>query len=327
MALQFKQTLPLPSPEKVRAELPLEGEIAARTTVCNIIDGIDDRLLLVVGPCSLHNEASAVEYAIRLKKLSEKLKDRFFIVMRAFVEKPRTRLGWKGMLHDPRIDGTHDAIEGIRRCRSLLLRLHKLGLPLATEFLEPFSAHYLSDLVTLGYIGARTCASPLHRCLASALPFPVGFKNPLDGEVSTAIHGALSAGSSHFFMTLDDQGRPVQAQSRGNPYAHVVLRGTDAGPNCNQTTVESALNQLTEQDLKPFLTIDCSHGNSGKDPLRQKEIFAHALDLAKHFPVRGLMLESHLEAGSQHAHPFARHDKSITDSCLSFEETETLLCL
>lgn len=282
----------------------------ARTTIQNILQGQDDRLLIVTGPCSLHDSVTALEYAHRLQELSHKVEDNLFLVMRAFVEKPRSRLGWKGLL-----SGSSSLNEGLLASRHLLEQLAPC-IPLATEFLEPFSAPYLSDLISLGFIGARTSASQIHRQIASALPCPVGFKNSVEGDIAIAVHGALSARSPHAFMTINALGQAVQATSLGNPASFIVLRGSQRASNYHPEALSAALSLLQEEGLEPHLMIDCSHGNSGKDYRKQAVVFQRTLELLKEWPIRGLMLESHLRPGLE---------LSLTDSCIGWEETEELI--
>ncbi|MEI6531268.1 MAG: 3-deoxy-7-phosphoheptulonate synthase [Chlamydiota bacterium] len=301
---------PLLSPGEALKRYP--SPFFSRDALPAALEGIDDRLIIVVGPCSLHDIDSSLEYARRLKKLSLAVEKEVLIVMRAFMEKPRSTIGWKGFVYDSSFE------EGILNSRQLLSEIVSMGLFISTEFLQPLIAPYIADLISMGFIGARTSSSQIHREMASALPCPVGFKNSLDGNVSVAVHGALSARSAHSFMTIDTSGSAVEALSTGNPHSFIVLRGSLARPNYSPADCLKALDLLKKEGLPPQLFIDCSHGNSGKDYIKQKEVFTSCLSLKEHLPIRGLMLESHLESGNK---------TSITDSCLSFEETEELIYL
>lgn len=309
------QLKPLPPPgELVRA--PLEPLSSFRKQARDILTGQNERLLIVAGPCSLHDKESSIAYGKKLKKLSSQVEDRVFLVMRAFIEKPRTGRGWKGLLHDPSLRGDKNLKEGLHTCRAIMEELTALGLPLATEFLQPLAALYLADMVTLGFIGARTSASQTHRELASALHCPVGFKNSLSGDISVAVQGALSARSPHTFLTVTSSGMIAEAHSQGNPDTFIVMRGSEKQPNYHKGHLHEALSLLKREGLPPHLFIDCSHGNSGKDFRRQRTAFDSALTLLPELPIRGLMLESHLLDGNQ---------ISLTDSCLGWEETEELI--
>ena len=320
------------SPAEIERSLPLTSPIASfvqesRALSAKILRREDPRLALLLGPCSIHDEDEALEYGKQLKKLQEKVSSRFFLIMRVFVEKPRTRLGWKGMLYDPYLDGSNDLQEGVRRSRKLLLDLNELGIPCSTEFLEPLAAPYLADLITWGLIGARTTASQPHRQLASGLPFPVGFKNGIHGELDTPISGVLAARMPHAHFSIDREGKIASIQTTGNPLAHLVLRGSNQGPNCDASSIEKALRLLREHHLGEKLIVDCSHGNSGKDFHRQRWAFETVLS-QDNPSIRGLMLESNLLAGKQ---PLSEelnqlhYGVSITDPCLSWQETEELI--
>lgn len=283
-----------------------------------ILRGLDERLMIVAGPCSLHDRDLALAYATRFKELADSVADKVLLVMRCFIEKPRSRLGWKGLMYDPSLQGQSSLNEGLLESRGLLCEIAKMGLALSTEFLEPFSALYTADLISLGFIGARTSASQIHRELASALPCPVGFKNSLDGDISVAVHGVLAAGSSHSFMTINERAEAVVATSVGNPDCFVVLRGSTTRSNYQREFLSAASNLLQEEGLASRLMIDCSHGNSGKDFRKQPVVFKEVLQQRASFPIIGLMLESHLRPGNE---------LSLTDSCLGFTETEELVLL
>lgn len=324
----------LPSPHQLKSEFPTHAPesnfiIGVRRDISAILRRADRRLALLVGPCSIHDPDEALEYASRLKKLSSKLKN-FFPVMRLFFEKPRTRLGWKGILYDPFLDGSNDIAAGLRISRKMLLEITDKEIPCATELLEPLVAPYFDDLIAWGVIGARTSASQPHRQMASSLPFPVGFKNDVHGELDVAIAGILSSRTPHSFISIDLHGQIVGAQTLGNPLTHLILRGSVSEPNYDPQSVTKALEELQRHHLEPRLLIDCSHGNSKKDPERQKIAFRSVIEqiLNGNEGIAGIMLESHLLSGKQRLGEdpsFLRYGVSITDACLGWEETEELL--
>ncbi len=322
----------LPSPAQIKQEyssLGVSHSIAAwRNTAKQILERSDRRLAALVGPCSVHESQSALEYALRLKKLSAEIERDFFPIMRVFIEKPRTQLGWKGMLYDPCLDGTNDIIKGVRKSREILLKIAELGVPCATEFLEPTVVPYFDDLIVWGLIGARTSASQPHRQIASGLSFPIGFKNDSCGQLDVAIAGILSSRFPHSYIGINSRGHIAALRSRGNPLTHLVLRGSDSDPNYDCFSVEKTLHTLQEHRLEPRLLIDCSHGNCGKDYRRQKISFESVMQqAAKNQAIAGFMLESHLFPGKQPLgdDPALLHyGVSITDPCLGWEETETL---
>lgn len=303
----------------------------ARQSVKNILNGQDPRHLLIVGPCSIHDMNSAQEYALQLKDLAEKVKDHFFILMRVFFEKPRTASGWKGFLYDPHLDGSHDIRTGIRQSRQFLLELSRLGLPAATEFLDPITAGYYDDLISWGSIGARTSSSQPHRQLASGLSMAVGMKNGIAGNISAAINGVISASQPHTYMGLNTQGQPSIISTPGNTNAHIVLRGGDSGPNYDPFSVAEALRRLQQAHLMPNLLIDCSHQNSGKRHDRQPFVFQSILDqiLNGNTSIKGMLIESHLNSGNQSLKGGLSgglaYGVSITDSCLDWSSTEHLI--
>jgi len=321
----------LPTPLQIKQEYPLKssGLIASwRKTAKLILQRSDPRLVAIVGPCSVHDPESAIEYALRLKKLSEQIGNHFFPIMRIFIEKPRTRLGWKGMLYDPHLDGTNDIAAGLRKSRELILKITEIGIPCATEILEPIIAPYFDDLIVWGLIGARTSASQPHRQVASGFTFPIGFKNDCRGELDVAISGILSSRIPHSHIGIDSNGKIAALHTHGNPLSHLVLRGSENGPNFDPASVEKAISALKEHRLEPHLLIDCSHGNCGKDHRRQQIVFESVLEqAAENKAIAGLMLESHLFPGKQ---PLGDDPSllnfgiSITDPCLGWEETESL---
>jgi 3-deoxy-7-phosphoheptulonate synthase len=325
----------LPIPQQLKTELPLhetlDNEIQSyRETIRNIIMGKDDRIAIVVGPCSIHHVDATLEYAYRLKKISDKLSDSLYIVMRAYLEKPRSTTGWKGFLYDPYLDESHNIGAGLRLSRHLLIELTTLRLPLATEFLDPLTSRYFSDLISWGFIGARTCTSSIHRQLASSLKIPFGFKNTVDGNIDHAIHGIQSARSLHSFLAIDDKGEPFCENTQGNFSTHLVLRGSNLGPNYDKESVCKALDKLTKEKIASKILIDCSHGNSNKRPEKQKEVFLDVMRQVEqgNKKIMGVMLESFIDAGNQSLSENSSSIKSslsITDPCLDIDSTEELL--
>jgi 3-deoxy-7-phosphoheptulonate synthase len=323
---------PVPAPEQIRAELPLgqrgaEAVARHRDEIVDILAGRDDRLLLIVGPCSVHDPVAALDYAGRLAPLADAYADRLKIVMRVYFEKPRTTVGWKGLINDPGMDGSCDVERGLRTARALLLDIGELGLAVGCEFLEPTSPHYIADTIAWGAIGARTTESQIHRQLASGLSMPVGFKNGTDGNVQPAIDGAKAAAAQHVFFGIDGLGRGAVVETAGNPDCHVILRGGSTGPNHDTGSVARAVNALAATGLPPRVMIDCSHANSGKDHLRQAEV---ANELAGRIAcgergIGGLMLESFLVAGSQSLGGELVYGQSVTDKCMDFATTADVL--
>ncbi len=318
---------------ELHAALPLGNTVESvrrgRESVRAILSGADPRLLAVVGPCSVHNTSEALGYAERLAGLSEELGDRLLLTMRCYFEKPRTTIGWKGFLNDPHLDGSDDINSGLLASRKLLLGVAKMGLSAATEFLDPLLAPYNADLISVGAIGARTVESPQHRQLASALPMPVGFKNGTDGSVKTAIEAMIAASASHAFPMPDAHGRASIVRSAGNAETFLILRGGRNGPNYSAEALAAASAQLAQQDFASRLMVDCSHGNSAKNHLRQKDVLRDLLGQRRmgNINVVGVMLESYHYSGHQ---PFAPRERlkpglSITDGCLGWDETEALL--
>ena len=314
------------SPDQLKQEFPTHGFVAAaRKTAAAILKRTDPRLACIVGPCSIHDSAAALDYAKRLKELAPLLEPSLLIIMRVFCEKPRTRCGWKGMLYDPLLDGSSDIAEGIFRTRKLLFDLSELGIPCAAEFLDPLAAPYYEDLITWGFIGARTSASQPHRQMASGLDLPIGFKNTIFGEMDPAINGILAAREPHSYLGINKEGKAAALRSQGNPLAHLVLRGSEEGPNFDEQSVKKVLARLERHSLNTGLLIDCSHGNSGKDPQRQKIALASTLQQSRQGvrEIAGFMIESHLHGGRQSQNHL--YGVSITDACIGWEETEELL--
>ncbi|KKJ04101.1 3-deoxy-7-phosphoheptulonate synthase [Burkholderia gladioli] len=325
---------PLISPALLQDELPVPQATQTlvedtRKAIGDILHGRDDRLLLVVGPCSIHDHDQALDYARRLKAAADTLKDELLITMRVYFEKPRTTVGWKGYINDPRLDGSFRINEGLRAARHLLLDINALGLPAATEFLDLLSPQYIADLIAWGAIGARTTESQSHRQLASGLSCPIGFKNGTDGGVQVASDAIVAAASRHAFMGMTKMGMAAIFETRGNDDAHVILRGGKNGPNYDAEHVEACCAVLRKAGLREQVMVDCSHANSNKSHERQIEV---AQDLAGQLArgeqrIVGVMVESHLEAGRQDLKPGVplKRGVSITDACLSWAQTAPVL--
>lgn len=327
-----RRATPLPSPTDLRQRLPLSTTLASqvqtqREAIRTVLDGSDPRLLVVVGPCSLHDPMSALEYADRLAALAPEVSDQLLLVMRAYVEKPRTTIGWKGLVYDPQLDGSGDMAEGLALSRRLMLAMLERGLPVATELLQPLVAGYFDDLLGWAAIGARTSESQVHRELVSGLDVPVGFKNGTDGSLSIACDAMRSAAHPHQHFGVDGLGRPALVETDGNPDTHLVLRGGHSGPNHDAASVAVARASLEKQGIAARIMVDCSHANSGKDPLRQPAVLRDVLDqrLAGDASLRGVMLESHLFDGCQALSSELRYGVSITDGCLGWSGTEAML--
>jgi 3-deoxy-7-phosphoheptulonate synthase len=325
----------IPSASSFKTRFPISDSIIHfveknRNTARALLKGEDPRLLIVVGPCSLHDTESILQYGYRLQLLAKEVEESCFLVMRAFIEKPRTILGWKGLIHEPDLDGKVDLFKGISLSRELLIELSHHHVPLATEFLDPLIAPYIEDLITWGFIGARTTTSQIHRQLASALKCPVGFKNSLDGVIEHAVNGVVAANAPQDFLHLDDQGALTIKNSPGNPDCHIVLRGSMDKSNYDSASVQEALALLNERRIAKRLLIDCAHGNSLKKPGKQVETFNDILGQIVDGEQRilGMMLESHLLEGSQplSEDPTSLHyGISITDPCIDWKTTETLI--
>ncbi len=326
---------PLISPAELLAELPISREVAtvvleARRTIARILSGDDRRLMVIVGPCSIHDPAAALEYAGRLATLRRELGDALYLVMRVYFEKPRTTVGWKGLISDPHLDGTRDMVTGLRLSRRLLLDVNALGLPSATELLGPVVPQYIADLVSWTCIGARTAESQTHRELASGLSMPVGFKNTTDGNLQIALDAMQAAGAPHTFLGMDNDGRSAIIHTTGNPERHLVLRGGGGRSNYDAGSVTAAATLCTARALPSRVMVDCSHGNSSKDHTRQPAVFREVLaQVAAGSPhLMAAMLESHLHEGSQtleHGAGGLAYGVSITDACLDWETTEATL--
>ncbi len=333
--LRVKGIEALDSPREVKARYPASQDViqtvlAGRSTMARILRGQDRRLLVVTGPCSIHDPAAALEYAGRLNAMRLRLQDRLFIVMRTYFEKPRTTVGWRGLINDPHLDGSFDMAAGLAISRQLLLRITEMGLPTATEMLDPISPQYIADLVSLSAIGARTTEAQTHRALASGLSMPVAFKNATSGSVQVAVDAMVSAREEHSFFGVDEDGRCCVVKTAGNPDTVLVMRGTKGSPNYGAAAVADALRLLSAADLPQAVVIDCSHANSGYDHRRQEVVWGDVLDqrLGGNTRIVGMMIESNLLEGKQPATvPLSelRYGVSITDACIGWDATERVL--
>jgi 3-deoxy-7-phosphoheptulonate synthase len=326
--LRVESYRPLLPPAILLEEIPLgergsETVARARAEVARILRGEDDRLVVVVGPCSIHDPAAALDYGRRLRALADEHASDLCLVMRVYFEKPRTTVGWKGLINDPRLDGSFAINEGLRRARRLLVDLAELGLPVGCEFLDPISPQFTSDTVSWGAIGARTTESQVHRELASGLSMPIGFKNGTDGGVQIAIDAVRSAAHPHRFLGVTEQGLCAIVSTRGNPDCHVILRGGESGPNYDATTVQKTASALRAAGVVPRLMVDASHGNSGKDHRRQPAVARDVSgQLAEGEPaIFGMMMESFLVDGRQDLSADLRYGQSITDPCMGWDMT------
>jgi 3-deoxy-7-phosphoheptulonate synthase len=328
--LRIVDTTVLRSPDEITREQPLSERAAdnvfrARQEIQAVLEGRDPRKLVIVGPCSIHDPKAALEYATQLLALRESVKDALLVVMRVYFEKPRTTVGWKGLINDPHLDGTYDIPTGIRVARGLLREIAELGLPAATEMLDPIIPQYIADLVSWTAIGARTTESQTHREMASGLSMPVGFKNGTDGGLGVAINAMIAASRPHSFLGVDGAGRVGVVRTAGNPHCHIVLRGGAHGPNYGASEVQKAVAALKKARVSSRVLIDASHDNSSKDPLRQPAVLADVgAQIRGGNPyVLGAMIESHLIEGRQELTDKAslRYGQSITDGCIGWEST------
>ena len=322
------------TPKELKDSLPLtdaskETVVRGREAVRAVLDRCDPRLLVITGPCSIHDPAAALDYARRLAALSEKVKDRYLIVMRVYFEKPRTTIGWKGFINDPHLDDSCDMEYGLREARKLLLAITGLGLPVATEFLDPIIPQYTADLVSWAAIGARTIESQTHREMTSGLSMPVGLKNATNGSVQSAVDALLTCRSPHSFLGIDQDGCSSIVKTRGNPDIHLVLRGGGGKTNYHSDEVSAAAEKLRAAGLPEIIMVDCSHANSGKVPARQADVWKELLEQRKQpgCPVIGAMLESFIEEGSQPISGNLKYGQSITDACIDWATTEKMLTL
>ena len=333
--LNVRTFVPLIAPRALREETEVSlaanrTVVESRETIKRILAGDDRRMFVVVGPCSIHDPRSALEYARRLKQLADQVDDRLFLVMRVYFEKPRTTLGWKGLINDPHLNDTFDIATGLRLARTILLEIAELGVPAATEMLEPITPQYIADLITVASIGARTTESPTHRQMASGLSMPVGYKNGTDGNLQVALDALLAGRGCHSFLGIDPDGSTCIINTKGNPWGHLILRGGRSGPNYSAEHLKTAACRLKEAGASPNLVVDCSHANSDKDYRRQHVAWNDVVDqrASGNPTIVGLMLESNLNPGSQKLtgkREDLKEGVSITDGCIGWDETESLI--
>lgn len=323
--IQQEKSLSLPIQLKAHYNLneKLAHQIAEhRQTIQNILNGSDSRLMVITGPCSIHDPKAVLEYAQKLKQLQNLVSDQIFFVMRAYIEKPRTTVGWKGFLYDPNLDGSADMQVGLEQSRQLYLDIIELGLPIASEILSPMATAYFDDLLAWGAIGARTSESQIHREISSHMPYSIGFKNGTDGSIQIALDAIQSASNAHQFMGMSQTGLPSMIESLGNPHAHLILRGSNTGTNYQSSEILK-IKEKNKGQL-PALVIDCSHGNSSKNPLNQPEILKQIVAERNETQVRGVMLESLLVDGQQKISCDMVYGQSVTDGCLGWEKSQQL---
>lgn len=320
------------TPDHMKARLPVSEEVreavnSARDDVRKIVARQDPRLLVVVGPCSIHDPKAALDYAERLQALSAKVNDSLLLVMRAYFEKPRSTVGWKGLINDPHLDDSFKVADGLQIARQLLLEVSEIGMPLATEALDPITPQYLQDLISWSAIGARTTESQTHREMASGLSCAVGFKNGTDGSLGVAINAMQSAISPHRFLGINPSGQVSVIHTRGNPHAHVVLRGGSNGPNYDKTNVADCEAALEKIGQIPSIMVDCSHANSNKDHTQQAKVLTDISDqiVAGNRSITGVMIESNIGAGNQKISKALRYGVSVTDACIGWEDTQQML--
>ncbi len=325
---------PLIPPAILMEELPMSDAASnlvagARSQIQNLISGDDDRLLVVVGPCSIHDPTAALEYAKKLLPVAKQYEQELCVIMRVYFEKPRTTVGWKGLINDPNLDSSFNINKGLRLARKLLLDLADLGIPVGSEFLDTISPQFIADLISWGAIGARTTESQIHRELASGLSMPVGFKNGTDGNIQIAVDAIGAAGFPHHFLSVTKQGISAIVTTTGNRFCHLILRGGASGPNYHEESIMSTAEQLHAANINECIMVDCSHGNSNKDyrrqPLVVEDLCRQIAAGSRH--IFGVMIESHLKAGNQKlvAGEELEYGKSITDACISWEMTEPAL--
>lgn len=333
--LHVQSTTRLPSPRALRDALPadeavLRTVVQARSVIQNILLQKDPRLLVIVGPCSIHDPEAALDYARRLAGLREELAPELYLVMRVYFEKPRTTVGWKGLIYDPHLDGSGDIASGLRLARQLLLEINRLGVPAATEFLDPIVPQYIAELISWAAIGARTTESQTHRQMASGLSMPVGFKNGTDGSLQVAIDAMSAAMTPHSFLGIDSEGVTSIVRTTGNPWGHMVMRGGHKRTNYDPESLAEALKRLQEAGLSPVLMVDCSHANSNKVPARQEDVWKNiiAQRAAGNTGIIGAMIEGNIEGGAQKIsadRASMRYGVSVTDPCLDWSSTARIL--
>lgn len=333
--VHVRDTIPLVAPRYLKSEeqvtdAAMQTVIESREAVRRVLAGEDPRMMVVVGPCSIHDHRAAFEYAQRLRALAGRVQDRLLVLMRVYFEKPRTTVGWKGLINDPHLDDSFDISEGLRLARRILLEVATSGLPAATELLEPITPQYIADLLTMAAIGARTTESPTHRQMASGLSMPVGFKNGTDGGLQVAVDALQSAQAAHSFLGIDPDGKTCVINTTGNPHGFLILRGGRGGPNYSAQHVAEADQLLRKAKVNPRLMVDCSHANSNKDYTRQSLVWNDVIQqrLNGNASLVGLMVESNLFPGNQpliQPRSQLKYGISITDGCIGWDETEELL--
>ncbi|MSP78762.1 MAG: 3-deoxy-7-phosphoheptulonate synthase [Dehalococcoidia bacterium] len=334
--VNVKNIQALPTPREYLESLPITDAVAetvrrGRRQIADIMSGKDKRMLVIVGPCSIHDLKAGTEYANRLKELARRYEDQMLVSMRVYFEKPRTTVGWKGMVYDPHMNSTYDITTGLRMAREFLLNVGAMGLAAATEFVDPITPQYIADLVSWGAIGARTAESQTHREMASGLSMPIGFKNGTGGSVQLAVDGVVASQAAHAFLGVDGNGKASIVMTKGNPNCHIVLRGGSRGPNYDATSIADAVALLKSAKVRTQLIVDCSHANSNKDHTRQAAVYRDLLKqrLAGNEDIVGIMLESHLNPGAQKLDERdpskLKYGVSITDACIGWDETAALL--
>ena len=332
--INIRELSNLPSPEFYQKKYPSSEQQTSlikesRKTIENIIEGKDSRLLLLMGPCSIHDTKAGIQYAEKLKELADKVSKNIYIVMRVYFEKPRTTVGWKGLINDPDLNGSYNIPKGIEIAREFLSEVTRIGLPTATEFLDPFTPQYIGDLVSWGAIGARTAESQTHRQMASGLSMPIGFKNGTGGSVQLAIDGMIACNGEHAFLGIDDDGKTSIVITKGNKANHIILRGGVSGPNYDKDSINEAQELLKKNNLEPNIVVDCSHGNSNKDHNRQPIVFKEVIEqrLNGNNKIIGIMLESNINPGNQSLGNIEdlEYGVSITDKCVGWEKTEEII--
>ena len=330
--VNIESQAPLPTPGEIHSELPISAESedfveSSRQQLINILNHRDNRFLVIAGPCSINDIPSAIEYAERFRKLQQKVSDKIFLIMRTYFEKPRTTVGWKGLIYDPRMDKSFQIEEGLRIARKLLLQLTEMKIPTATEFLDPIIPQYLSDFITWAAIGARTTESQTHRQMASGMSMPIGFKNATDGSISIAIDAIKTAAAQHSFLGVINDGRTGIFNTKGNPNCHIVLRGSSIDPNYGSEYIAFSRELLRKAGLNQAIVVDCSHGNSHKIPKNQlkaaRDVIGQRRDGEN--SIIGIMLESYLKEGRQEIGEYMVPGLSVTDACLGWDDTEELI--
>ena len=325
---------PAITPDELRAEFPVSDKASetlfnSRKIIQDIVEGRDSRFIAITGPCSIHDENAALEYAERLNRLRLKYEDKIYIVMRVYFEKPRTTVGWRGMMIDPDLDGSYNINKGLRRARNLLLKIADMGMPTATEVLDPIIPQYIADCLSWAAVGARTTESQTHRNMVSGLSMPVGFKNGTDGSIEKAINAIEAARSPHSFLGIDDEGRTCILSTAGNEATHLILRGGNLGPNYYEETVEEAEDLFAENNMEASIIVDCSHANSGKKQKKQIRVLRSVLEQRRRHPsIKGVMIESNLVEGNQKIPSDIKklaYGVSITDECVGWDETEQMM--